>query len=250
MAIGCRFWESKLKTPKKPVRAVYSHARNHIMIFVGGVINLLSIMDDFFLLEEECEYFSTPYFPDAMLYELDIESIDELLEENIQEVQNISTFLKWEVYKFCPEFESYDEAEQLLVGASYNIHLMRDFLKKSEYIQKLVKIRKGKIAESQIRERGESYVSENQMKELIASKNIIEVVEKYAWWALSSRHSKSHNIKCPLKGHEDNKPSLHIYPETNSFYCYGCNRGWGIVQFMKHLKWISDKEAFKELFPQ
>lgn len=206
--------------------------------------------DEPFLIDEECDYFAIPYFPDAMLYELDIESIDELLNENIQEIQNISIFLKWEVYKFCPEFENYDEAEQLLIGASYNIHLMRNFLKKREYVQKLIKIRDSKIVESQIRERGESYLSENQIKKLIASKDILEVIAQYAWWAIGSRHSKSHNVKCPLKGHDDNKPSFHIYPETNSFYCYGCNRWGWVVQFMKHLKWISDKEAFKELFLQ
>ena len=138
-------------------------------------------MDDkLFLIEEESEYFSNPCFPDAILYELDIESITELLQENINEVRNISAFFKQGVYKFCPEFDNYDEAEQLLIGASYDIHLMREFLKKTEFIQKFIKIRDGKIVESQIRERGESYLSENQIKKLIASKDILEVIAQYA----------------------------------------------------------------------
>ncbi len=206
--------------------------------------------DELLLIEEECEYFSTRITPDSILYELDIESINELLQENINEYRNIAHLFKEEVYKFCPEFDTYDEAEQLLISASYNLNLLQLFLKKKEFIDTLIKIRRSRVAESRIRENGESYLSESQMKELIASKNILEVIIQYAWWAIGSRYRKSHNIKCPLKGHDETKPSFHIYPETNSFYCYGCNRWWGIVQFVKHLKWISDKEAFKELFPQ
>jgi hypothetical protein len=36
--------------------------------------------------------------------------------------------------------------------------------------------------------------------------------------------------KCPLPNHQDKTPSFTIYPETNSWYCYGaCQRGGDIV---------------------
>jgi len=51
--------------------------------------------------------------------------------------------------------------------------------------------------------------------------------------------------KCPL--HQDDSPSLVVYHETNSFYCFGCNEGGSTIDFiMKHNK-IGFKEAIQEL---
>jgi DNA primase len=40
-----------------------------------------------------------------------------------------------------------------------------------------------------------------------------------------------YRMLCPF--HDESKPSLVIYPESNSFYCYGCARGGGPKQFLK-----------------
>lgn len=34
---------------------------------------------------------------------------------------------------------------------------------------------------------------------------------------------------CPLPDHEDRSPSFTVYPETNSWYCFGCSRGGDVV---------------------
>jgi len=41
------------------------------------------------------------------------------------------------------------------------------------------------------------------------------------------------NLKglCPL--HQEKSPSFYVYPETNSFYCFGCNKGGNIINFME-----------------
>jgi hypothetical protein len=39
--------------------------------------------------------------------------------------------------------------------------------------------------------------------------------------------------KCPLPDHQDDSPSLWVYPETRSWYCFGCNRGGDVIDFAK-----------------
>jgi DNA primase len=36
--------------------------------------------------------------------------------------------------------------------------------------------------------------------------------------------------RCPLPDHEDRSPSFTVYPETNSWFCYGCLRGGDVIE--------------------
>jgi DNA primase catalytic core len=40
---------------------------------------------------------------------------------------------------------------------------------------------------------------------------------------------RNHMLKCPF--HDDEKPSMKIYPETNTFHCFGCGRSGDPVEF-------------------
>jgi hypothetical protein len=50
---------------------------------------------------------------------------------------------------------------------------------------------------------------------------------------------------CPL--HNEKHPSFYIYPETNSFFCYGCKKGGNVINFVKLLYGYSFGEAVKWL---
>ncbi len=50
---------------------------------------------------------------------------------------------------------------------------------------------------------------------------------------------------CPF--HQEKHPSFFIYPETNSFYCYGCNQGGNVINFVRLLYGYSFEEAIKYL---
>jgi hypothetical protein len=39
--------------------------------------------------------------------------------------------------------------------------------------------------------------------------------------------------KCVFPDHVDKTASLYVYPETSSFYCFGCNRGGDVIEFAK-----------------
>jgi len=50
---------------------------------------------------------------------------------------------------------------------------------------------------------------------------------------------------CPL--HNDKSPSFFIYPESNSFYCYGCNKGGNVINLVRFLHNYTFPEAIKFL---
>lgn len=54
-------------------------------------------------------------------------------------------------------------------------------------------------------------------------------------------------IQCPFKFHKDSSPSFQYYPDTNSFYCWGCKNSGYAVNFVALLENISKSEAAKKI---
>ncbi|MFC1615781.1 CHC2 zinc finger domain-containing protein [Patescibacteria group bacterium] len=52
-------------------------------------------------------------------------------------------------------------------------------------------------------------------------------------------------VKCPL--HDDKTPSLKIYQQTNSWYCFGCQKGGMPVNFLMYMENLDFKTAAKKL---
>jgi DNA primase len=40
--------------------------------------------------------------------------------------------------------------------------------------------------------------------------------------------------RCPLPDHEDRSPSFTLYPETNSWSCFGCSRGGDVIELARY----------------
>ncbi len=47
--------------------------------------------------------------------------------------------------------------------------------------------------------------------------------------------------RCPLPDHEDRSPSFVVYPQTNSWFCFGCSRGGDVIELARHA-WSYSKE--------
>jgi len=56
---------------------------------------------------------------------------------------------------------------------------------------------------------------------------------------------KNYLAKCPL--HEDRSPSFYVYPDTNSFYCFGCQKGGGVIKFVELYYGYDFKKAVEYL---
>lgn len=52
------------------------------------------------------------------------------------------------------------------------------------------------------------------------------------------KEGKRYKTHCPLYGHpgDDSTPSLMVYPDSNSFFCYGCQQGGDVIRFAELLR--------------
>ena len=57
---------------------------------------------------------------------------------------------------------------------------------------------------------------EEIIKEIKSKVSITDVVEKYV-------DLKGNKASCPFPFHQDDTPSFFIYPETDTWRCYGCS---------------------------
>lgn len=65
-----------------------------------------------------------------------------------------------------------------------------------------------------------------------------------AHFGISNPHSNL-NRKCVLPDHQDSTASFKIYPGTKWWYCFGCGKWGGPIQFITHYLGCDRKEATK-----
>jgi DNA primase len=63
--------------------------------------------------------------------------------------------------------------------------------------------------------------------------------------------ARDSHIKCPF--HEDDKPSMKIYTDTNTYHCFGCGKTGDVIQFIQDKEQCSKHQAIlkaKSMIPQ
>jgi len=69
--------------------------------------------------------------------------------------------------------------------------------------------------------------------------SILEVVKHY-----DLQPNKNNLLCCPF--HEDDKPSLQLYPKTNTWHCFGCGKGTDQIDFIQLKENCSKHEAINK----
>lgn len=84
-------------------------------------------------------------------------------------------------------------------------------------------------------------------KDLIAKANTVTIKSLFKAYGIRlDEHNKK--CACPLPKHQDDSPSFNYYPDTNSFWCFGCKVGTRPVDFVANMENLSRaKAAFKIL---
>lgn len=78
------------------------------------------------------------------------------------------------------------------------------------------------------------------LKEQVREANAIEDVVAETVPMPPRRSPRGYKIRCPF--HHDTQPSLQVYPQTESWWCYGCNRGGDVFDWIQ----LRDEVGFGE----
>ena len=84
--------------------------------------------------------------------------------------------------------------------------------------------------------------SEDFLNELRYKNPIDEVISSYV---VLKRAGSTYKGLCPF--HNERTPSFTVYPNTGSFYCFGCQNGGDVVTFIKNAENLDYVEAVKYL---
>ena len=85
-------------------------------------------------------------------------------------------------------------------------------------------------------------ISHEYVEELIRRNDVVDVVGNY----VQLKHKgRLYSGLCPF--HNEKTPSFYVYPETQSFYCFGCGAGGDVITFVKKISSLSYPEAVKLL---
>jgi len=86
------------------------------------------------------------------------------------------------------------------------------------------------------------YQSISDIKENIS---IVDIFNQFFPNVELRKSSNKFYCLCPF--HQETSPSFYLYPETNSFYCFGCQVGGDVIELIKKVKNWSYKQVIKFL---
>lgn len=85
-------------------------------------------------------------------------------------------------------------------------------------------------------------ISERFIQELLEKVDIEQVVSPYV---NLKRRGKTLVGLCPF--HNEKTPSFTVYPESHSFYCFGCGAGGDVISFVRRMENLDYVEAVKSV---
>ncbi len=85
-------------------------------------------------------------------------------------------------------------------------------------------------------------ISPETIEQVTAASNIVDVIGSY--FPLQ-RAGTEFRALCPF--HQEKTPSFYVNPDKQTFYCFGCQRGGTIIQFVQEYEHIDFPEAIRRL---
>lgn len=80
------------------------------------------------------------------------------------------------------------------------------------------------------------------LRELRDNNDIVSVIQGYVEL---KRSGSTYSCRCPF--HSERTPSFHVYPDTQSYYCFGCGAGGDVVTFIRSIENLDYMESVRFL---
>ena len=80
------------------------------------------------------------------------------------------------------------------------------------------------------------------LRELRDNNDIVSVIQGYVEL---KRAGSTFSCRCPF--HSERTPSFHVYPDTQSFFCFGCQAGGDVVTFIRNIENLDYLDAVRFL---
>ena len=72
-----------------------------------------------------------------------------------------------------------------------------------------------------------------------------DIVAAFSMYVNLKRRGRTHVCNCPF--HSEKTPSCTVYPDTQSFYCFGCGAGGDVISFTMRMENLPYREAVRLL---
>lgn len=87
-----------------------------------------------------------------------------------------------------------------------------------------------------------SMIPHEYIEELTRRTDIVELVGSYVQL---KRKGRLYGGLCPF--HSEKTPSFYVYPDTQSFYCFGCGAGGDVITWVRRMENLEFTDAVKQL---
>lgn len=87
-----------------------------------------------------------------------------------------------------------------------------------------------------------SYIRKDKVEEIKENSDIVSVISEYVQ---IKQNGKYFVCNCPF--HHEKTPSFFIYPETNTFHCFGCGKHGDSISFIMEMDSVNYVEALTKL---
>lgn len=155
------------------------------------------------------------------------DSIEGVCNDKVKELKALRDELVLEIRRLGQEVDGCDDFKVMLRRECilyFMVKPLEEIEKKIYYFERLsdkktekFKARKGQLTDADI--------------ERARNIPIVDVAETHL--GQLRKTSKGYITRCPF--HQDNSPSFHIYPESNRYYCFGCNATGDVITFIQKL---------------
>ena len=87
-----------------------------------------------------------------------------------------------------------------------------------------------------------SYIKKEKIEEIKEKADIVSVVSDYVSLKKSGRYFMGN---CPF--HSEKTPSFFLYPETDTFHCFGCGKHGDSISFVMEMESLDYVSTLKKL---